>query len=49
MTLAGLLLGIFYQILNTYISEYFFTFTIGLTTGFYIGNTLEICFFYRID
>ena len=47
--LAGMLLGLIYQILNSLVSEYFFTFTIGVSTGFWIANTLEICFLYKYN
>ena len=49
MVLAGLILGIIYQLLNTYVSEYFFTLTIGISTGFWIANTIEICFLYKYN
>ena len=49
MMLAGITLGIIYQIFNTYLSEYLFTITIGISTGFWIANTLEICYLYTFN
>lgn len=47
MMLAGIILGIIYQSFNSYCTDILFTFTIGISTGFWIANTLEICFFYK--